>query len=49
MSTKLSGKRIAILAADGFEEVELMKPRKALNEAGANTSVVSLKSDKIQG
>ena len=40
---------MAILAADGFEEVELTKPRKALEEAGATTSVVSIKAGKIQG
>lgn len=49
MAEKLSGKKVAILAADGFEEVELTKPRAALDEAGATTMVVSLKSGKIQG
>jgi protease I len=49
MANKLSGKKVAILAADGFEEVELTKPRKALEDAGAKTSVVSIKSGKIQG
>jgi protease I len=49
MAEKLSGKKVAILAADGFEEVELTKPRAALDEAGATTIVVSLKSGKIQG
>ncbi|HYJ04555.1 MAG TPA: type 1 glutamine amidotransferase domain-containing protein [Chthoniobacterales bacterium] len=49
MADKLAGKKVAILAADGFEEVELTKPRKALDDAGAKTSVVSLKSGKIQG
>jgi protease I len=49
MANKLSGKKIAILAADGFEQVELMKPRAALDEAGARTTVVSLKAGKIQG
>jgi protease I len=49
MANKLSGKKVAILAADGFEEVELTKPRKALDDAGAKTSVVSIKSGKIQG
>jgi protease I len=49
MADKLSGKKVAILAADGFEEVELTKPRKALDDAGAKTSVVSIKSGKIQG
>jgi protease I len=49
MADKLAGKKVAILAADGFEEVELTKPRKALDDAGAKTIVVSLKSGKIQG
>jgi protease I len=45
----LKGQRIAILATDGFEQSELMEPRKALNDAGATTEVVSLKSGKIKG
>ena len=49
MADKLSGKKVAILAADGFEEVELTKPKKVLEDAGAKTSVVSIKSGKIQG
>jgi protease I len=49
MGDKLSGKKVAILAADGFEEVELTKPKKALDEEGAKTTVVSIKSGKIQG
>jgi protease I len=49
MAGTLSGKKVAILAADGFEEVELTKPKKALDDAGAKTTVVSLKSGKIQG
>ena len=49
MADKLQGRRVAILAADGFEEVELTKPKKALDEAGAKTTVVSIKSGKIQG
>src|SRR3954465_10605003 len=49
MADKLSGKRVAILAADGFEEVELTKTRKALDDAGAKTTVVSVKSGEIQG
>ena len=40
-SEDLKGKRVAILVADGFEEVELKKPRQALDEAGAETVVVS--------
>lgn len=46
---KLTNKRVAILAADGFEEAELLKPRKALEEAGATTVVVSPAARKIQG
>jgi protease I len=49
MGEKLQGRRVAILAADGFEEVELTKPKRALEEAGAKTSVVSIKSGTIQG
>jgi protease I len=45
----LQNKRIAILAADGFEQVELEKPRKALEEAGATTEIVSPSSGSIQG
>lgn len=37
----LSGKRVAILATDGVEQVELTEPRRALDEAGATTQVVS--------
>ncbi len=46
---KLSGKKIAILAADGFEQAELEEPKKALDEAGAVTRIVSPSSGKIQG
>ena len=45
----LKGKKIAFLATDGFEQVELTKPKEALEKAGAKTFVVSLKSGKIQG
>src|SRR5437870_13633744 len=49
METKLEGKKVAILVADGFEQVEMTEPRKALEEAGAETKIVSLKSGQIQG
>ncbi len=49
MERKLAGKKVAILIADGFEQVEMTKPRAALNEAGAVTSIVSPSSGKIQG
>jgi protease I len=45
----LQGKRIAILVADGFEQSELMEPRRALDEAGATTEVVSPDVDKVKG
>ena len=48
-STTLSGKRVAILATDGVEQIELIEPRKALDAAGATTKVVSLKSGTIKG
>ena len=44
----LIGKRIAILATDGVEAVELIDPRNALDKAGARTLVVSPKEDKIR-
>ena len=49
MAKQLEGKKVAILAANGFEEVELTKPRAALDAAGAETKVVSIKSGQIQG
>lgn len=49
MNTTLQTKKVAILATDGFEQAELEGPRDALQEAGANVSIVSLKSGKIQG
>ena len=48
MSNELKAKKIAILATDGFEEVELTKPRKALHAAGAQTYIVSPKNGKIK-
>lgn len=41
MKRTLEGKRIAILVDDGFEQVELVEPRRALDEAGAQTAIVS--------
>jgi deglycase len=45
----LDGMRVAILAADGFEEIELSAPRRALHEAGAETRIVSPGSSPIKG
>jgi protease I len=49
MANELTGKRIAFLAADMFEEVELAKPWKALEQAGAELELVSLDEGEIQG
>jgi protease I len=49
MGSNLKGKKIAILATDGFEQSELMEPRKALDAAGAQTEVVSPNAGKIKG
>ncbi|MCY7376375.1 MAG: type 1 glutamine amidotransferase [Pyrinomonadaceae bacterium] len=49
MNNKLAGKKVAILATDGFEQSELFEPKKALEEAGATVSVISLKSGEIKG
>src|SRR3954453_4178436 len=46
---KLKGKKVAILAADMFERVELEEPRKALESAGATTEIVSIHDGEIQG
>jgi protease I len=45
----LDGVRVAILATDGFEQSELMEPRKALDAAGARTKIVSPKSGNLRG
>jgi protease I len=45
----LAGKKVAILVADGFEQVELTEPRRALEEAGARTSIVSPSKGHVQG
>lgn len=49
MAERLKGKKIAILATDGFEQVELTEPRKAFDEAGATTFVISPKNGQIKG
>jgi deglycase len=45
----LKGKKIAIIAADMVEQVELVEPRKALEAAGAETELISMKPGTIQG
>ena len=46
---KLEGRRVAVLATDGFEQVELTKPVEALKAEGAQVEVVSPKGGQIQG
>ena len=46
---KLDGKKVAILVTDGFEQVELTKPKQALEDAGATTHIVSPKEDEVKG
>jgi protease I len=45
---KLSGKKVAILTENGFEEVELTSPRKALLDAGATVQIVSPQKEKVK-
>jgi protease I len=45
----LEGRKVAILVEDGFEQVELAEPRKALDRAGAATSIVSPRPRQVRG
>jgi protease I len=49
MGQSLNGIKVAILATDGFEQSELFDPRRALDQAGASTEVVSLRGGEIKG
>ena len=49
MANELKGKRVAIVATDMVEQVELLEPRKALDEAGATTELISIEPGEIQG
>ena len=49
MAQELRGKKIAILATDGFEQVELTEPKRALEKAGATVHIVSPKDDEVKG
>lgn len=49
MADELKGRRVAVLATDGFEQVELTRPAAALKQAGATVHVVAPKSGHIQG
>ena len=48
MPTELNGKTIAFLAADGVEEVEYVRPKQAVENAGAQTELLSLETGEIQ-
>jgi protease I len=48
MPDTLNGKKIAIIATDGVEQVELVKPREAVQDAGASTELLSVHSGEIQ-
>jgi protease I len=48
MANELSGKRVAILAASGVEQVELTQPRQTAEDAGATTTLVSVDTGEIQ-
>lgn len=49
MAGELKGRRVAILATDGFEQVELTEPKKALEAAGAVVQIVAPKGGAIEG
>jgi protease I len=49
MNKQLNGVKVAILVADGFEEVELLEPKKALEQAGAKVQVISPAKGQVQG
>lgn len=48
MSTMLAGRRVAILAADGVEQIELISPRRAVTDAGGVVDLISLRPGTIQ-
>ncbi len=48
MAESLKGKKVAIIATDGVEQVELEKPREAVQQAGAQTELLSLAEGEIQ-
>jgi protease I len=48
MADELKGKKVAILAADGVEQVELVEPRKAVEDAGGTVELLSIEEGEIQ-
>jgi len=49
MAAELYGKKVAIVVADGFEEAEMTEPRKALEDAGAGTDLISPAAGQVRG
>ena len=49
MAKDLKGKRVAILVDNGFEQIELTEPLKALRDAGAEAVIVSPQKDRVKG
>lgn len=49
MSKQINGKKIAILATDGYEQAELTDPKKNLEQAGAKVDILSIKTGEIKG
>ncbi len=49
MAKELEGLRVAILVENGFEQVEMTEPRRALNEAGAKTTLISPAGNRVRG
>jgi len=49
MNSRSEGKKVAILVANGFEQSELLEPKEALEDAGADTEIVSPVEGKVRG
>ena len=49
MDQSLKGRKVAILADNGFEQVEMTEPRRALREAGAETHLISPQREQVKG
>jgi protease I len=49
MPQELQGYKIAILVADGFEQVEMTEPRQGFDDAGANTYIISPAKERVEG
>jgi protease I len=49
MAQELQNKKVAILVAEGFEQAEMTEPKKAIEAAGAQTQIISLKPGQVQG